>query len=863
VDVASGAQSTGRDAASTSRLALRVVAGPASGTTITVGQDALVLGRGQPSPADLGGDDQLSRRHAQVSRPDGALVIEDLGSTNGTFLNGAAVTEPTEIGSGDALWLGNTTLLVAPSDEPLPAVTPIEPPAPSAEAGFLSKLADLANRHPKRILGALGAFFVLAVAFGAPVVKILKDKNGFDDPHSEYVLTQERLAEKSGQFPVPTVILLDAGRDVRSPAVKAEIDRIAARVKADKGVSRVVSFNSTHSLDFVSLDRRKTYLLAFYKAINQPHREEAGQRLQKALGDPPRVMFGGQAIALHELREQVGGDLGKAEALAFPILFVLSLFVFRGLIAALLPLIVGIITVFGTFLVLRLINGPFTVTVFALNVVNGLGLGLAIDYSLFILSRYREELVRVGRGRGGDPLGYGATPGDEGFAGSSAEALRRTMLTAGRTILFSAGTVAVAMASLMVFRQPFLYSMGIGGAVCAIVAVLVALVALPALLSILGPRVNSFAPARWQRAAERTAAQEQSGPWYRISQMVMDRPGLIALAASALLIALGSNFLRVQFTGVNSGTLPAKLEAKQTNDALLRDFSTTPSADISVFVDAPATAGPRVRSYADHLSLLPGAATHAPVERLKGGGWTFAVRPWSEGLTDETTGLVKTIRAERKPFPVGLTGESASFEDQKSSFASHLPIALGLLLITTVVLLFLMTGSAILPVKSLLMNMLTIAGSLGLLVLIFQDGRLEKLLGFTSSGALDSSQPILIAGVAFGLSTDYAVFLLTRINEARQSGMSNRDAVAAGLERTGRIVTQAALLFCVAIGAFATSKVIFIKQVGVGTAAAVIIDATIIRALLVPSLMALLGARNWWAPGPLRKLHNRFGLSEG
>jgi MMPL family/FHA domain len=861
--VSSGAQSPGKDAASASRLALKVVAGPASGQMVSVGADSAILGRGQPAPADLGGDDQLSRSHAQVSRQNGSLVVEDLGSTNGTFVNGAAVTEPTEIGAGDVVWLGNTTLLVAPSEEPLPAVTPIEPPAPSAEAGFLAKLADLANRHPKRILAGLGAFFILAVALGAPVVKILKDKNGFDDPHSEYVRTQERLTERSGRFPVPTVVLLDAGQDVRSSAVKAEIDRIAAKMKADRAVARVLSFNSTGSLDFVSLDRRKTYLLAFYKAINQEHREDAGQRLKKAVGDAPRVTMGGQAIALHELREQVGSDLAKAEGLAFPILFLLSLFVFRGLIAALLPMIVGVITVFGTFLVLRLINGPFTVTVFALNVVNGLGLGLAIDYSLFVLSRYREELVRVGRGRGGDPLGYGVTKDDAGFAGSSAEALRRTMLTAGRTILFSAVTVAVAMASLMIFRQPFLYSMGIGGAVCALVAVLVSLVALPALLSVLGPRVNALAPARWQRAAQRTAAQERSGPWYRISQMVMDRPGLIAIAASALLVALGSNFLRVDFTGVNAGTLPTKLEAKQTNDTLERDFSTTPSSDISVLVDAPAGAGDRVRAYADHLASLPGAATHAPVEHLSGGGWTFALRPWSDGLAPETTGLVKTIRSEKKPFPIGVIGESASFVDQKSSFGSHLPIALALLVITTVVILFLMTGSAILPIKSLAMNFLTIAGALGLLVLIFQDGRFENLLGFTSSGALDSSQPILIAGVAFGLSTDYAVFLLTRINEARQSGASDREAVAIGLERTGRIVTQAALLFVVAIGAFATSKVIFIKQVGVGTAAAVIIDATIIRALLVPSLMALLGRRNWWAPGPLRRLHNRFGLSEG
>jgi uncharacterized membrane protein YdfJ with MMPL/SSD domain len=859
--VASGAQTSRREAAAPSGLALKVVAGPAAGQVIPISGAPLVLGRGQPAPADLGEDPQLSRRHAEVSAHDGGLAIRDLGSTNGTFVNGAAATDPIPIGSGDTIWVGTTTLLVSPVDAPLPVPAPVEPPAPSAEAGFLSRLADLANRHPKRILGALGAFFVLAVVFGGPATKILKDKNGFDDPHSEYVRTQERLAERQGFFPVPTVVLLDAGRDVRSPAVRREVETLERRLRADRDIVRVLTLFNTRESQFASLDRRKTYLLAFYRNIGQEEREEAGQRIREALGDPPRITFGGQAIALHELREQVSGDLGKAEALAFPILFVLSLFVFRGLVAALLPLVVGIITVFGTFLLLRLINGPFTVTVFALNVVIGLGLGLAIDYSLFVVSRYREELARLGRGRPPDALSYGTAAG-EGFAGTPAEALRRTMLTAGRTILFSACTVAVAMASLMVFRQPFLYSMGIGGAVCSLVAVVVALIALPALLSILGPRINSLAPARWQRAAQRTASEERSGPWYRISQMVMARPGLVAAASAILLIALGSSFARVDFTGVNAGTLPKNLEAKQVQDRLESEFSSSPSADFSMLVEAPANAGRQVRAYASHLATLPNVAAVVPPERLKEGGWSVVLRPWGDGLADETTDLLEQIRAEKKPFPVGITGESASFVDQKSSFRDYLPISLVLLLLTTLILLFVMTGSAILPLKSLVMNLLTIAGSLGLLVLIFQDGRFESLLGFDSAGALDSSQPILIAGVAFGLSTDYAVFLLTRINEARMAGMSDREAVAIGLERTGRIVTQAALLFCVAIGAFATSKVIFIKQVGVGTAAAVIIDATIIRALLVPSLMALLGRRNWWAPGPLRRLHNKIGLSE-
>jgi RND superfamily putative drug exporter len=239
------------------------------------------------------------------------------------------------------------------------------------------------------------------------------------------------------------------------------------------------------------------------------------------------------------------------------------------------------------------------------------------------------------------------------------------------------------------------------------------------------------------------------------------------------------------------------------------------------------------------------------------------VQPWLNGLDDQTTELVDDIRSRGAPFPIQTTGESSEFVDEKDSLASRLPLAIVILALTTFVVLFLMTGSVVLPIKSVIMNLLTLSFTLGVLVLIFQDGRFESALDFTSLDAVDIAQPILICAVAFGLSTDYAVFLLGRITEARTHGASDREAIAIGIERTGRIVTQAAILFCLAIGAFATSSVIFIKEVGVGTAVAVIIDSTIIRALLVPSLMAMLGGGNWWAPKPLRKLHNRIGLSEG
>jgi uncharacterized membrane protein YdfJ with MMPL/SSD domain len=863
----------GRGGATEPQLVLRVVAGPASGTVVEVGGDGATLGRGQEGTFALGGDAELSRKHAHVSALGDKLLIEDLGSTNGTFVNGGRVAGPTVLGSGDAVWMGTTTLLVQHRGEPSPAVAPVEPPAPSAQAGILSLIADVSVRYPKRILGGLAVLLVIGIAFGGQAPKIFKDNSGFDDPSSEYIRAQKTIAADQGFFPVPMVVLVQPGRDVTDPRVKTQVARIAGVLARDKSVDHVITaFNAPSPFPdpfLISRNGRATQLLAFFKNVGQTAREESGKRLRDQLEQPPQVMFGGQAVSLEELRTQVRDDLGKAEMIGFPILFLLSLFVFRGLIAAVLPLVVGIITVFVTFLVLRILNGTLlNVNVFALNVVIGLGLGLAIDYSLFVVSRYREELVRVGRGRP-DNVGFGAVHsgveavGTSHFAGSEQEALRRTMMTAGRTILFSAFTVAVALAALTVFPQPVMYSMGLGGAIVAVVAVLIALVALPALLALLGGRINSVAPRRWREAAMRTASAEQAGFWYRLSQAVMRRPATVALASAALLLAVGFAFTRIHFTGVTSETLPTNLTAKKVDQATREQFSSLESSDLNILIDAPPAAKGKVEAFANRLQSSYNIATVRPPTLLEHDHWLLVARPWTAGLSHPTTSLVRDLRREAAPFPIQISGESASFVDQRTSFNDHLPLALAILMTTTLIVLFVMTGSIVLPVKSLLMNLLTISASLGFLVLIFQDGRLEKLLGYSSLGAIDSTQPILISAMAFGLSTDYAVFLLTRINEARLSGLSNRDAVAAGLERTGRIVTQAALLFCVAIGAFATSKVIFIKELGLGIALAVIIDATIIRALLVPSLMALLGDRNWWAPGPLRRLHNRIGLSEG
>jgi RND superfamily putative drug exporter len=416
---------------------------------------------------------------------------------------------------------------------------------------------------------------------------------------------------------------------------------------------------------------------------------------------------------------------------------------------------------------------------------------------------------------------------------------------------------------LIVFPQRFLFSMGVGGMLVSLSAAAVALTLLPALLFALGPRVNALSPRRWRVALREDAAEVRRGPWYRLSQFVMRRPAPIAVAAAGLLIVIGLPFLRIEFTGVDASVLPQQRSARVVDDALRAEFPAGPTEPVIVVARAGAADGTEVAAYARELGGLEGVAAVMPPQRARD-LWRIDVVPEARALSDPAKQLVEDVRGVDAPFEVLVGGDTAEFVDQQASLAASLPLALAVLAATTLLILFAMTGSVVLPLKALLMNLLTLSAAFGLLVLIFQDGRFEGLLAYERPRppALESTQPILLFAVAFGLSTDYAVFLLTRIKEAREAGAGERESVAIGLERTGRIVTYAALLFCIAIGAFATSEVIFIKQVGVGTALAVLIDAFIVRSLLVPSLMALLGRWNWWAPRPLARLHGRLGLGE-
>jgi RND superfamily putative drug exporter len=685
----------------------------------------------------------------------------------------------------------------------------------------LETVASLVTKRPGLIAVAAAMLGAVALVFGAGVAKSLAPF-GFDDPSTESVKARKTIERTAGYD--PDLVLTAIVR----PYTRREVARTVATLRTEPAVAHVLTVYNTHDRAMVSRDGHATYVVALFRPLDDEARDKTAKRIEKLFAGNANVRLGGGVIGYEQVGRTVEEDLVRAELIAFPLLLVLAFWVFRGLVAALLPPLVGALTILLSFLGLRLASAAMSLSVFALNLVTGMGLGLAIDWSLLVVSRYREELA----------------------AGDGA--VRRTIATAGRTVVFSALTVAAAMASLLVFPQRFLLSMGVGGVLVALLGGGVSLIVLPAVLALLGARVNALAPKRWQRPAS------GRGAWYRFSRFVMRRAGLVAAASAALLILFGLPFLRVHFTAADARVLPRSASARQVYEQLAADFrrTTTP-----FYVVLRGRQGD-VRLFAGRVAALPGIVQLGSPRELAPGVWKLDVSAGVDYLSSDSQRLVREVRALPTPLDVEVGGGSAAFVDEKSSLASHLPLAIALVVVTTVLVLFLMTGSVVLPLKALLMNALTVSAAFGFLVFVFQDGRLRWLLGYPAAIGIDFTQPILLFAVAFALSTDYGVFLLSRIKEARDAGEPNTEAVALGLQRTGRVVTAAALLFCAAVWTFATSRIVFVKQLGTGIGIAVLVDATIVRALLVPSLMRLLGDWNWWAPRPLRRLHRRAGLDE-
>jgi uncharacterized membrane protein YdfJ with MMPL/SSD domain len=684
---------------------------------------------------------------------------------------------------------------------------------------MLERLGRLSAARPRRTLVILFAFVVLAAVVGGPVAGRLESGGGFTTASSESSRADGQFQRATGQSTTPGIVLLVEGSGT---GLEQRAQGAADELAALPGVAAATPAG-------VSEDGRSALVTSSLHA--GADEEDVADAALTAFEGSSRVTVGGSAVSDLQIGETVAEDLGRAELFAFPLLLLLSLLFFRGRAAA-LPLVVGVTTVLGTFLVLTGVDAFYGLNVFALNLVMGLGLGLAIDYTLFLVTRFREE------------LGNGAEP---------RAAVRITMTTAGRTVAFSAATVAAALATLTVFPLGFARSMGIAGASVAIVAAIASLAVSPALLAMWGRKLLR----RHDRGA--VAAHDR---WHRLAHGVMRRPGVIAVATAAVMLAVALPALGVNWTPVDSTVIPTDKTSRVVADAIERDFGGSGSTPITVAVTASSSDAAAVRDFAGEVRALDGVrSVDAPAD-LGSDTWRVTVAVPGDPAGDTAQDVVGGIRDINPPFETAVTGPAAEFVDQQAAIGSRLLPAALLLCALTFLVLWLMTGSVVLPAKAIAMNALTVGAALAPLLFIYQGGRFEDLLGYTSNGGVEPTDFLVTAAVVFALSTDYGVFLLGRIKEARDGGETDREAVAVGIARTGRVVTAAAILLAVAIGAFSTSSISFIQQIGIATATGVLLDAFVVRTLLVPSLMALLGKWNWWSPKPLRRLHGKVGISE-
>ncbi len=549
------------------------------------------------------------------------------------------------------------------------------------------------------------------------------------------------------------------------------------------------------------------------------------------------------------INNEVTADIAKAEGFSMPVLLILLLVIFGSLAAASLPVAIGGVAILGSFTVLRLLTMATTVSIYSVNITTILGLGLGIDYGLFMVTRFREELHRQ--------------PTVE-------QAVARTVATAGRTVAVSGITVAAALTSLMLFPEDFLRSMGYGGVATVAVDVLAALIVLPALLAVLGHRVNAL---RIRRSVQRPPRDESSGAWYRLARSVMRRPLVYVTVITIALLALGAPFLRISWGGTDARTLPAASTIRQVSETLDSQFpvnSTDPIEALITGAGASSGGSAALASYLHHIDAIPGV-TGTQVTGARGGTIRVDVGYTPAPVSSAARHIVTQIRALAPPptspaLSSGATvlvgGTTAGLVDELASLGATLPWMALLVCVSTFVLLFLAFGSVVLPVKAIVMNVLSLGATFGVVVWIFQWGHLSGLLRFTPTGSIDPTMPILMAAIIFGLSMDYEVFLLSRIRERYDQTGDNATAVASGLQRTGGVITSLALLLIIVVGAFSASGITFIKLMGVGMIVALLVDATVVRVLLVPATMRLLGRANWWAPRPLRRLYARYGIKE-
>jgi RND superfamily putative drug exporter len=733
-------------------------------------------------------------------------------------------------------------------------------------------LTALANRgigRPKRVLGIAGILLVVGAAFGAPVASKL-GAGGYNDPNSPSAAARDLLADKFHTGNANLVLELQSPDGADSAAMRAVGVRDVNALAAHEGIDHVTSYwtaSKNVAAALVSPDHKAALVVAHVAGSDSVAPDRAAGATDPLTGvhDGVTVKAGGIAVAYHQVNETVKSDLTKSEMVAIPLTVVALTLVFGSFVASILPVAVGLASIIGTMAVLRGLALFTDVSVYALNMTTAMGLALAIDYSLFIVSRYREE------------IGNGLAPDD---------AVRRTMQTAGRTVLFSALTVALSLAAMLVFPLYFLRSFAYAGIAVVGLAALAALAILPAVLTLLGDRVNALDLRAWFRRVlhrpEPAAKAIEATFWYRFAQFAMRRAAPVAVLVTALLVFVGLPFLHVKFGYPDQRVLPPSATAYRVGADTLTKFHAGTGATINVAVPSVQGKATEIGGYAAKLSSIPGvqgveSAAGEYVGGVRVGPGSDAMRsgdstyltlagtgdPQSQAVKD----TLKAVEAVAAPWPVDIGGQTAEDRDSLAALSRAMHYAVAIIALATFILLFLFTGSLVMPLKALVLNTLSLSATFGAMVWIFQEGHLGWLYpDLTVTGFLTPTMPPLMFCVAFGLSMDYEVFLLSRIREewltSGRTAADNQRAVALGLGHTGRIVTAAAVLMAIVFAAISRGQVAFMALFGTGLTLAVLMDATIVRGTLVPAFMRLAGRWNWWAPKPLARLHERFGLSE-
>ena len=699
------------------------------------------------------------------------------------------------------------------------------------------------------ILGAAVGLVVLAVFWGFGLFGSLVDSGDTGDPSSDAFRANALAAEKFGDDSSSLVVLYTSDNFVvTDPEYQRAVDDDLATLPG-AAVTATSTYWSTGAAEMASRDMKSTFAIVGLAGSTTEEVKSSFEAVVPALDAAPEgftaQVGGGKAVG-EATGSQVDSDMVLAESISTPILLFLLILVFGGLVAASLPLIIGGLAVLGAFTALRVVSIFTDLSIFSINVVTMLGLGLAIDYALFVVSRFREEIH---------------------VDGDVERALSVTMRTAGRTVAFSGLTVAISLGSLMIFPQLFLRSMAIGGMAAVLMAMLGSLTVLPAMLAVIGTRIDRLQVRIFPRNRARHR-RPQPGTWYGIAMSVMRRPVIYVAVIVPALLVLALPFLSVTFGQPDHRVLPEGTEARVVAERLAADFaggdrdSLFLVASFSEPVSTPATQD-QIAAYQADLDAVPGVDA-TEVTGSADNAVRLAVEHGFDAQSDQAKVLVADIRAVQPPpgTDVLVGGTTAELVDMLASLGARLPWMALWIISATLILLFMAFGSVVLPIKAVLMNLLSLTASFGAIVWIFQDGHLSGLLNFTPTGAVDSAQPILMLAIAFGLSMDYEVFLLSRIRESWDETGDNAKAVATGLQRTGRIITSAALLLIVVFAAFATSGITLVKMVGVGMVLAILIDATVVRTFLVPATMQLLGRANWWAPAPMVRFWRKYGWRE-